>query len=80
MVDIRIQSRKEAKGRQNLKLCSSCFKEFKKSNGFYRKADQYYNGQDQNATESEVDQAEKDTCYQSSLLQSKSDPIAHFNC
>ena len=59
-----------------MKLCSSCFKEFKKSNGFYRKADQYYNEQDQTAADSEVDQADKDTRCQSSLLQSKSDQIA----
>ena len=53
-----------------MNLCSSCFKDFSESNqkNLHRKAANHYNEQDQTAAESEVDQAEKDTRCQSSLL------------
>ena len=63
-----------------MKLCSTCFKALSKNNqkkNFNRKANQLCNEQDQTAAESEMDQALEDTRYQSSLLTSKNDTIAH---
>jgi len=70
MIGIIIRNRKEALERQKMKLCSSCFKDFSESNqkNLHRKVDQLYNELDQTAAESEVDQADKDTRCQSSLL------------
>ena len=62
-----------------MNLCSSCFKAYSKNikgNSLNRKADQYYNEQDQTAAESEVDQADKDTRCQSSLLTSQRNQYA----